>query len=521
MKKILLLLLTAFMIISFVSCDEDQVFRYDMGSKPRNLDPQMAYDTSSQIILKHVMQGLVKEDKNGNIICDAAKDYKVSENNTVYTFTLKDNLKWSNGKEVTANDFVFGLKRIFSKETSTPNKSAFLCIKNAQEVLDGIQNIDQLGVCAVDDNVLKITLSKPNPSFLRTLTTAAAYPCNSEFFYSTNGRYGYDVDQLIFNGPFVIKKSSDNYVQLTANRESSEYQDKKDTIIVLYTSSEYNKEERFLTKVTDFAQISLETQKQLNKNDFESYEYESLTWVIGFNQNNENFKNQNLRKAMFSAISNILPNINGYPRYEKASGLIVPSIKLDFSSYRSISGNLPIEYTQDSVELLNTAMKELQIESLGKITILCPDNEIFKYYITYIQKAWQEKLGIIVNFVAKEESEYYKQLYSGDFDLAIFPVLATENSVTSQLEKFSSNSNYNYIYYEDENYQTLLNSISEASSYSEIARLAFDAEKHLVNQAVIIPLVYEKNYLAVKKTNADVYYSPYGPIVDFTNAYKK
>ena len=134
MKKIVAFILILSMIFVLSSCNKEQIFRYDMGASPKNLDPQMAHDTASQIVLKHTMQGLVKEDENGNIVCDAAENYEVSNNDTVYTFTLKENLKWSNGENVTAKDFEFALKRIFLKETSTPNKSSFLCIKNAQSI---------------------------------------------------------------------------------------------------------------------------------------------------------------------------------------------------------------------------------------------------------------------------------------------------------------------------------------------------------------------------------------------------
>ena len=194
------------MIFCFSSCDEEKVFRYDMKARPKNLDPQMASDIASQIVLNHVMQGLVKESDDGNIVCDAALEYKLSNDGKVYTFTLKDTLKWSDGSQVVAEDFVFALQRIFLKETITPNKSSFLCIKNAQAISDGQKDIQSLGVRAVTDTILEITLENKNPRFLYTLTTTAAYPCKSEFFYSTKGKYGFNGENLLFNGVYKIYK---------------------------------------------------------------------------------------------------------------------------------------------------------------------------------------------------------------------------------------------------------------------------------------------------------------------------
>jgi oligopeptide transport system substrate-binding protein len=467
------------------------------------------------------MQGLVKEDSNGNIVCNAAQNYEISPNGTVYTFTLKENLKWSNGDKVTAKDFVFSIKRIFLNETSTPNKSSFLCIKNAQEILNGEKDLNSLSVRAISDYKLEITLSSPNPNFLYTLTTPAAYPCNQEFFESTKGRYGYNYEELIFNGPFIIQKTSDNYVQLIANSKSPLYHQNKDKIIVLYTNKDYDKEKRLLEKTTDFGKISTNTAKTISPSDFNIYQFESSTWVLGFNQANDIFKNTTLRKALFSAINNIIPNIHGYPNYALADGLVVPSIKLNSLSYRNMVQSIQPFWAEDTTQLLKDAFKELNIKGLEKLTIICPDNEIFKYYITYLQKAWNEKTGTIVNFVALKDTEFYQRLDSGDYDLAIFPINATENSVTSQLEKFCSYNNYNYLSYQNHDYDALIDKITLATSFSEIANLSYKAEKFLVENAVIIPLFYEKDFFALSASNQSVNYSPYGPTVDFTNAYKK
>ncbi len=521
MKKSLIFVLVIILAFSLFSCEEDKVFRYDMGKSPKNLDPQMAYDTASQIVLSHVMQGLVKENEVGEIVCDGALDYTISSDGKVYTFNLQKTLKWSNGTQVVADDFAFALKRIFFKETLTPNKASFLCIKNAQAIVNGEKKVDALGVKALSDTVLEIELESANPRFLYALTTTAAYPCNSEFFYSTKGKYGYSEENLLFNGPYVISKRTDSYIQLFPNSDNTEYGERKNTSIVFYTSSNYNSEERFLEGITDFAQISQVTANKLDDNNFECFGFESSTWVLGFNQKNELFKNSTLRKAMFGTINNILPNINGVAHYTPANGLIVPSIEIDGTSYRNLAGDLDVKNGSEPKELLNLALKELERNDVGKLTLLCPNQDIFKYYVTYIQKAWNEKLGVIVNFVSPDNEDYYKTLYNGDFDLAIFPISATENSVLTQLNKLTSQSNYNYLYYDSEVYKNSLDEVAKATSVEEITKRAFFAEQYLINDAVVLPLVFEESYVAVNKNNGGISFSPFGPTVDFKNAYKK
>ena len=126
-----------------------------------------------------------------------------------------------------------------------------------------------------------------------------------------------------------------------------------------------------------------------------------------------------------------------------------------------------------------------------------------------------------MNFVPLTEEEYYKALYQGNFDLAIFPITATENNPLSQLEKMLSNNNHNYIYYTSDVFQDLYNDIAKASTTEELANKVYLLEQYLVEDAVILPLVFEKNYVAVNKSNIGIRFSPFGPKVDFKKADKK
>ena len=521
MKKILTIILTFILFLCFFSCDNEKVFRYDLNSVPKNLDSQMADDTSSKIILNHVMQGLLKEGDNGDLICDAALEYKISDNGKTYTFILKENLKWSDGSQVVADDFVFAFERIFLKETNAPDKSSFLCIKNAQAISNDEMDISHLGVRAINTNTLEIKLENANPRFLYTLTTTAAYPCKRDYFYSTKGKYGYNGENLLFNGVYIIQKKTDDYIQLAANPHNEQYEERQNTLIVFYTKQSNDYQTRFLEEITDFSQISQQLASNLDSKKFDCFSFESSTWVLGFNQNVDLFKNQALRKAMFSAIFEILPNTNGIEHYTIANGFVVSSIEIDSVPYRSLVDKLKINFNDNPKNYLSSALNQLEITSLPKLTLICPDEEFFKYYSTYIQKSWKEKLGIIVNFVPLTEEEYYKTLYQGNFDLAIFPIAATENNPLSQLEKMLSNNNHNYIYYTSDVFQDLYNDVAKASTTEELANKVYLLEQYLVEDAVILPLVFEKNYVAVNKSNIGIRFLPFGPKVDFKNADKK
>ena len=184
-----LFLTTAFL---FTACEEDDgkgyIFGYNISSNPSSLDPQCANDRQSFLLIGTLFEGLLKCDNEGNIIPAGA--HKLT-----YKFKLHENRYWTdvNGfsEKVTAKDYVYGFQRLFSPETRAPGAEDLYCIKNSQKIAKGlIPDVSQLGVKAISDYELQITLDYPDSSFLMLLTTAPAMPCNKEYFLASQGKYG-------------------------------------------------------------------------------------------------------------------------------------------------------------------------------------------------------------------------------------------------------------------------------------------------------------------------------------------
>ena len=163
--------LTAAMCISFCGCSSEpapnKVFKFDISANPGTLDPQQANDSISNTIIENVFAGLMSVNSDGSVSEAVAKEYTVSEDGLVYNFTLRDDIYWVSADDFeaqcTAKDFVYGFKRLFSPETKSPRASDYYCIKNSEAVNNGVNT--QLGVRAVSDFELEITLDYPNPRF--------------------------------------------------------------------------------------------------------------------------------------------------------------------------------------------------------------------------------------------------------------------------------------------------------------------------------------------------------------------
>src|SRR4051812_43214415 len=152
----------------------NQVITVNWGTEPPSLDPGLASDTTSANILLNIMDPLVKLDDDLNPVPNAAESFDTSEDGKTVTFKLRDDLKWTNGDPVTAQDFEYSWKRTVSPELGADYAYQFYGIVGAQEYNgcdpkkdDCAALKDKMGVKAVDDKTLEVKLTTPQPWFLQ------------------------------------------------------------------------------------------------------------------------------------------------------------------------------------------------------------------------------------------------------------------------------------------------------------------------------------------------------------------
>ncbi|MGI9492783.1 MAG: peptide ABC transporter substrate-binding protein, partial [Geminicoccaceae bacterium] len=150
--------------------------RIGNAGEPDTLDPHHASGTWENRIIGDMFMGLTTEAADGSVIPGAAESWTVSDDGLVYTFTLRDH-NWSDGQPVTADDFVFAMRRLLAPETAAKYASILYTIKNAKALneasMDGMEN---LSVEAIDDKTLEVTLEYPAPYFIEQLTHYTAFP---------------------------------------------------------------------------------------------------------------------------------------------------------------------------------------------------------------------------------------------------------------------------------------------------------------------------------------------------------
>ena len=191
---------------STTSSSKDEINWY-LPTEISTLDISKVTDSYSSIAIGNSGSNLLRRDKNGDLQPDlAAKDIEVSDDGLTYTATLRDNLKWSDGSDLTAEDFVYTWQRIVDPKTAS--EYAYLVsdahVLNAEEVINGTKSVDELGVKA-DGNKVIFTLSSPSPQFMSLLSFTNFMPQSKAFVEKTGDDYGTSSDKALYSGPYTVK----------------------------------------------------------------------------------------------------------------------------------------------------------------------------------------------------------------------------------------------------------------------------------------------------------------------------
>lgn len=185
----------------------EQSFTYRVLDDFPSIDPQLIQDVSGSEVARDLFEGLMNEDAEGNVIPGVAESFEVSDDGLVYTFKLRDNAMWSDGVQVTAQQFVDGIRR--AADPATASEYAWFLgvtgIVNAEAVTAGEMPVDSIGVRAIDDLTLEITIDAPRPYFPQTSTFPTLFPARLDVI-EAHGDNWTDPENIVSNGAYVLQE---------------------------------------------------------------------------------------------------------------------------------------------------------------------------------------------------------------------------------------------------------------------------------------------------------------------------
>ena len=179
---------------------KNQIITIALAQEPPQLNSMKATDQVSIMILSHLMEGLVRYDRRGNVVPGVAERWEINEEKA--TFWLRDNARWSDGVPVKAQDFVFAWRNALDPATASEYAFILYPIKNGEAINRGELQTSELGAVALDDSTLEIHFEQPTGYFLKLLAFTTYFPVREDFYNSRKDRYAADATDLLYNGPF-------------------------------------------------------------------------------------------------------------------------------------------------------------------------------------------------------------------------------------------------------------------------------------------------------------------------------
>lgn len=500
-----------------------QEITWALSDEPETLDPsQDNYLLSTQVLL-NMFTGLFKIDASSKLVKALCESYTVDTAGLNYTFKLKSDAKWSDGKNVTADDFVYSWTRTLAPATASPVATDLYDIKNAEAYNSGKAAVDALGVKAADSRTLKVTLEKPDPNFLYYLTFADTVPLRKDII-DANKDWTKSTSTYITDGPF--KLTSYQPKQKYVLSKNPYYYDAsnvklKNLNIVFITSTD--------SEIAAYASNEIGVDMDLDSQTMQKYsgtnEFHAIsrigTGYYDFNCTQKPFDNAKVREAFSMAINRkqIIDNI--LQSKDKPATGEVPYGVLDpvqtSKQFRDVSGKLITEDASKAKALLTEAGYP-DGKGIPAIPLVCKANDTEKDVAQALQSMWKTSLGVQVDIKTIDSKVYWTEVHQGNFSIASDGWTADFPDPVDHLNQFITSANAKNNRWSNATYDSLINDSTNTLDQKQRSQDFIKAEKLLADEMPIMPLrFFSATYIC--KPDIKGIHSDFSGHLLFENAY--
>ena len=471
--------------------DTKITLRRGNGAEPDTLDPARSSTVWENNIISDMNEGLMTVDADGKPIYGAAISNTVSPDGLVYTYKLRDGLKWSDGVPVTAEDFVFSFQRILDPKTAGQYASVLYPIKNAQAVNEGKLPPSAVGVKALDAKTVEITLEHPTP-YLPTLLTHQTAQVTPKHTIEKYGEKWTAGGTMVTDGPYKLAEWVPNtYVKLVKNPYYYDA-DKVQIEVVYYYPIQNQSDELDRFKAGEFDLTDSLPVREIPKlkgqfpGQVHIHDYMANSY-LQINVNKKPLDDVRVRQALDMAIDRDIICYKVLNAGETPAYSFVPPGMANYESgaqlgFRSLT--MP-ERRAKARELL--AQAGFTIEHPLKFTYRYMESGDNRRVAIAVAGMWKE-IGVQVDLLNTDPHVHYNALRTQDFDVADAGWVADYNDAQNFLFLMDSTSGQmNYSKYSNPKYDALMHQAASTLDLKARADILREAEQIILDDAPVIP----------------------------------
>lgn len=425
MKKIFLILT---LLVFALSCGKKSgsgsTFTLNIVTEPSSIDPQITTDIPGGTVDELILEGLLRKDKTGKSVAGIAQKWEKSKDGLVWTFHLRDGVKWSNGDPVTAKDFKAGWIRGLNPDTAGSNASMLFVIKNGEKYNAKKVSENEVGIKVIDDKTLQVTLESPTPYFDDLVTFKSFMPLNQKFYNEAKDKYFTEAKYTISNGPYTLEKwTHDSELKFKKNPN---YWDAGNVKIdnvelkIIATDSAVN---AFKNKEVDVTAVTFEQAKEFAGKPELVKANDGGIYYLLFNTKENVFKNAKVRRAITMAINKeelVNKVLEGSEKLTKTftpSGIGLNGVSKDFAA--EVATDQPKFNVAEAKKLLAEGLKEEGLSELPRFEILFNDTGSRKAIAEYIQESLRNNLGANVELDKVSGKERIERTKKRDYQISL------------------------------------------------------------------------------------------------------
>lgn len=533
MKKVLALLFAALMVFSCFACNtqgpaEEFELNVNIASEPESIDPALNTAVDGAVMINHMFEGLYKwiDDGNGvaKLVLGQAESVDVNAEKTVYTFKIRENAKWSDGQAVTASDFVYSWQRLVDPATAADYCYMADILLNANEIMAGEKDKSELGVKAIDEHTLEVTLHTPCPYFEEIMAFPSLMPVRQDMIEKGGDQWTFDLSTYVGNGPYKMESWEHNskirlvksenyydYAKLGPNAINFALMDDANAIYAAFNSGQLN----FIEEVPVAEIPTLVEQGKLNIDKYIG------TYYVCFQTQKAPFDDVRVRKAFSLAIDRnyIVEQITRTGQVP-ASGFVPYGVNdalgIEGDDFRTVGGNY-MDVSKEAYEANCEEARRLLAEAgyeggadFPVVEYLYNTSDNHKAIGEALQQMWQDELGVTVNLVNQEWNTFLQTRKEGNYSIARNGWIADYNDPMSFLDMWLTGGGNNDAHYSNAEYDALIMQAKSTSDAAERMRLMHQAEDILMGEDVVHAAIYfyTNKYMAQGFTG--MYYTPLG-----------
>lgn len=419
----------------------------------------------------NVYESFYRLGKKGKPLAGLAKSGTVSKDGLTWTFKLR-NAKWSNGDQITAQDFVYSWKRTINPKTKSPYANLFSSIKNADTIMAGKKKADTLGIKATDKNTVVVTLDKPIAYFKVLMAYPLFAPQNQKVVEKYGKKYATKSKYMVYSGPFKISGWTGTNDKWSFVKNKQYWDQKKVKLqkitykVVENTNTGY---QLYSQKKLDMTPLSNQQVKNLkHSSEFKEYPYSYVAY-LAYNFNDANdinkkaFNNRNIRLAFSLALDRkvltkkVFGDGSQVPSGFVATGLAAnPKTGVDFAKEQAVKGT--VEYNEKKAQAYwKKGLAQIGAKNLTINILASNENSNNTPLTQYLQSQYTKVLpGIKVNVEAIPGNSALTKARNGDFDIYVSGWGGDFNDPITFLQIPLQNTSYNYGNYYNPTYDALI-----------------------------------------------------------------